>query len=114
MNAVNHNSTLSEPVRGPFDAFPQRFLAKIELTPSGCWQWLASTWGHPRYKKHRYGQIRDGNRRICAHIFAFRCVYGPVPPGMELDHLCGNKLCVNPGHLEAVTHRENCNRRRAV
>jgi hypothetical protein len=42
-----------------------------------------------------------------AHAVAYEALHGPVPPGRELDHLCENKLCVNPSHLEPVTHQEN-------
>jgi hypothetical protein len=47
-----------------------------------------------------------------AHIWAYEDAVGPVPPGLELDHLCQNKLCVRPDHLDPVTHTENRRRGR--
>ena len=52
-----------------------------------------------------------GNRkRVRAHRWAFENAYGPVPVGLEIDHLCRNQACVRPDHLEAVTHLENMRR----
>lgn len=96
-----------------FIRFPARFLRKIRVDQiSGCWNWTGATWGHPRYKQHSYGQIRVGDKRTSAHVFAYQCAVGPIPEGLEVDHLCRNKLCVNPSHLELVTHQENCKRRK--
>jgi len=67
-----------------------------------CWVWR----GKP--KDTGYGQINIGGRVLNAHTMVYEMLVGPVPPGKELDHLCRVKLCVNPDHLEPVTHRENC------
>src|SRR5580658_5598817 len=68
-----------------------------------CWEWRAS-------KRKGYGQINRG-RRGEGMTNAYHALYeelrGPVPAGMDLDHLCCNPGCVNPAHLEVVTHREN-------
>ena len=58
-------------------------------------------------KPNGYGQI---DRNGYAHRAAYEAAYGPIPEGLEIDHLCCVKSCVNPEHLEAVTHGEN-NRR---
>lgn len=65
--------------------------------PSGCWLWIGGTNG-------RYGRFC---RDIYAHRFSYEMHYGPIPEGLEIDHLCVVPLCVNPNHLEAVTQREN-------
>lgn len=67
---------------------------------SGCLLWLGSV-------ASGYGQIRVNGRIVLAHIVSFELQNGPVPVGLELDHLCHTKLCMNPNHLEPVTHQEN-------
>ena len=54
-----------------------------------------------------YGRVWDGKRHWNAHVLEWERVNGPVPEGMELDHLCSSRACVNVEHLEPVTHREN-------
>lgn len=79
---------------------PARFWNKVDQT-SECWTWVAycTPRGYGRYNL-------DG--RICfAHRVAYEDQRGPIPDGLELDHLCRNTSCVNPDHLEPVTRREN-------
>lgn len=56
-----------------------------------------------------YGQIRPGDGRgaLRVHRAAYELANGPIPDGMQIDHLCRNRLCCNPDHLEAVTREEN-------
>ena len=82
-----------------------RAMNHVQKHTSGCWIWIgARTSGG-------YGHINlcNGSHRN-AHIVIYEHERGPVPNGLELDHLCRVKECVNPDHLEAVTHRENCRR----
>ena len=51
-----------------------------------------------------------GRGMVLAHRLAYEAAIGPIPGGLEIDHLCRVKLCVNPDHLEAVTHQENVRR----
>lgn len=62
-------------------------------------------------KTHQgYGHIKSGKTMKMAHRVTFEHHNGPVPEGMELDHLCRNRACVNHEHLEIVTHKENVQR----
>ena len=82
-----------------------RFWLKVDcFTESGCWEWRAGR-GTGGYGKFNTG----GNRgpHVSAHRFAYEQLVGPVPKGLVLDHLCRNRICVNPAHLEPVTDREN-------
>jgi hypothetical protein len=84
----------------------ERFVEKVEKTDT-CWNWTGST-------DRGYGKI--GLRRGVAPLYAHRVSYefhvGPIPAGLQLDHLCRNRSCVNPAHLEPVTQRENLARGR--
>jgi hypothetical protein len=94
---------------------PARFRAKVRIDESGCWLWTAAA-RRTRYKSvvYSYGTYSvDGtpSGQRLAHRVSYELFTGPIPQGLEVDHLCHNKLCVNPSHLVAVTHQENCKRR---
>jgi hypothetical protein len=74
--------------------------------PDGCWEWQGCC------VKTGYGQIRVGKKLAAVHRLAYEDAVGPIPEGLEIDHLCHNRRCVNPKHLEAVTHRVNIQRSR--
>lgn len=87
---------------------PPRIASKIKVNPeSGCWEWQGA--------KHScgYGRITTGGSRSpnmkvhYPHRIAYESVKGPIPQGLQIDHLCRNRLCVNPDYLEAVTQKEN-------
>jgi len=76
-----------------------------------CWVWTGAVF----VKEYggNYGQLRMGGRGgkvKKAHRISYEYFVGQIPEGFELDHLCHNTLCVNPEHLEAVTHVENMRR----
>lgn len=54
-----------------------------------------------------YGTFRTASRNFRAHRVAYELARGHIPAGLQIDHLCGVRACVNPAHMEAVTHREN-------
>lgn len=93
-------------------AFVKRFWALVDRAPSGCWTWNGI--------KHAsgYGQVylaMIARKKVSlrAHRAAYMIVRGEIPDGLVIDHLCRNVSCVNPGHLEAVSQRENTYRGRA-
>lgn len=77
--------------------------ARIAKTPKGCWEWTGRKTGEG------YGLVSRGRSRtaLLAHRVVYTMHRGPIPAGLLLDHLCRNHSCVNPAHLEPVTHREN-------
>lgn len=77
----------------------QRFWAKVNRTDS-CWLWTGSL-------SNGYGNCRFRGRTRGAHQVAYELRVGPVPDGLQLDHLCRVRACVNPAHLEAVTQQVN-------
>ena len=78
-----------------------RFWAKVSPEPtSGCWLWTAGT-------NRGYGRVLIDGKNRTAYRVSYELLVGPVPDGLEIDHLCRTHACVNPDHLEAVTHREN-------
>lgn len=85
---------------------PALFAAKVRRLPSGCWQWTGAI------DKTGYGRFTIGRGRSqAAHRFAYELHVGPILPGLDLDHLCRNRWCVNPAHLEPVTRSVNLSRR---
>jgi hypothetical protein len=87
----------------------ERFESKYFVAPDGCWLWTSgvSTKGYGQF------HIRAGKgsyKNVLAHRFSYELAQGPIPEGLELDHLCRQRSCVNPYHLEAVTQKENLSR----
>ena len=82
-----------------------RFAAKIALADNGCHEWIASR------NNNGYGTFAvGGGRSTVAHRWSYEYHVGPIPDGLDLDHLCRNRACVNPDHLEPVTTSTNLHR----
>jgi len=80
---------------------PSRILEKIALEPlSGCWIWTAQT-------VRGYGRIRMGPLTRIAHRAIYELLVGPIPRGLQCDHICRHPNCVNPEHIRIVSAREN-------
>lgn len=90
--------------------------------PNGCWLWL-----NPSGMKDGYGLFKPapGQKPVLAHVWAYQAFKGPIPNGMDLDHLCHtndpecpggpdceHRKCCNPDHLEPVTRSVNILRSR--
>ena len=97
---------------------PPRFWAKVRIgsVPADrpdlgpCWEWTAAQ-NDQGYGFFRVGSRTDGtNRLVRAHRLAYETLIGPIPEGLESDHLCRNRPCANPGHIEPVTSALNNHR----
>lgn len=92
------------PGRLPKGVSPKPVLPRLmqrRRMEGGCWTYDGAR------NDHGYGQIKVNGKLQYAHRVAYELFVGPIPDGLELDHLCRNPACFRPSHLEAVTHREN-------
>lgn len=79
----------------------ERFWSKFTRdAATGCWQWMAATSGG-------YGKVSVGGSPRYAHRVAYELLVGPIPDGLDIDHLCRNRACVNPAHMEPVPRSVN-------
>lgn len=98
----------------------ERYISKIAISSvsfyenTPCWKWTGST--HP---VTGYGEFRiDGRRgttikKSSPHRYIYQYLIGEIPSGKEVDHLCHNRACSNPLHLQLLTHKDNIRRRKA-
>lgn len=98
--------------RGPRPVAPlERFFRYVEIDPvTHCWIWIG--YRNPRgYGQFAIGSRYEGNaRRVLAHRWLYEQMVGAIADGLEPDHLCRRPACVNPDHLEPVTHQVNLQR----
>jgi hypothetical protein len=98
---VNRNGTTETFRDDPL----KRFWRRVEKTRT-CWNWLGPL-------QLGYGRVvvqQRPTRLVMAHRYAYELLRHPIPKGMTIDHLCKNKRCVNPAHMEIVTRSENAKR----
>jgi hypothetical protein len=82
----------------------ERFLKYVTFKEDGCWDWTG-------YRFNGYGHFWWAKHTGPAHRFAFEVIGGTtIPDGLTIDHLCRNRRCVNPDHMEPVTRGENARR----
>lgn len=86
---------------GHFTRIRKRYEVDLE---TGCWNWQVG------FNPNGYAIIRMNNHSYLVHKLLHQLLHGKAPRGLELDHLCRNRRCINPDHLELVTHTENMRR----
>ncbi len=79
---------------------PQRFWDKVTFSPGDCWEWTGSL-------RDGYGRFKINGVYYQAHRVMYKDTYGPIPKGLQLDHLCRTRNCVHPLHLEIVAQQTN-------
>jgi hypothetical protein len=82
-------------------ALPARFWASVDKDSGDCWVWTGG------FQSAGYGRFCLNGRDRLVHRFAYEALVAPIPAGLVIDHLCRNRACVNPAHLEPVTNRVN-------
>lgn len=82
---------------------PERFWEKVDFS-GDCWLWMAGR------QSGGYGSFWDAESVVKAHRYSYSLLVGTIPEGLTLDHLCRVRHCVNPDHLEPVTHVVNVQR----
>lgn len=86
---------------------PESFWARVDRSGE-CWLWQGSK------NSDGYGSLKYQGRMLSPHRLAYELSVGPIPEGSDLDHLCRNRACANPDHLEVVTRKENVMRGEGV
>jgi hypothetical protein len=101
---------MTQPVRAYAEDVLDRFVAKVNIAESGCWEWTGWTNGAA------YGKFYAGKSepKAYAHRWLYERVVGPIPEGLTIDHLCRNTMCVNPDHLDVVSQAVNIARGTAL
>ena len=90
---------MAEPSKGL--TLEQRIMRLVAVTNSGCWQWTGAI------NRHGYGKLTVNAKTAQAHRVSYELFRGAIPNGLSIDHLCRNRACANPAHMEPVETRTN-------
>ena len=93
--------------RGAFN-IDKRLSARLHVDENGCWIWQGAL------DVDGYGKISVRGKQLYTHRVMYEIAFGPIPEGLQLDHLCRTPACMRPAHLEAVTCAENVQRGNAA
>jgi hypothetical protein len=85
-----------------------QILPRVQVADSGCWLWTGAK------LPKGYGRVVSGGRHFVAHRLTYAWMFGAIPEGCQIDHVCRNPSCVRPSHLEAVSPQENRARQTAA
>lgn len=87
-----------------------KIMSRVYIDPiSGCWLWLGPDSGDG--KGGGYGRVSINGTTCAVHLVVYTHFYGFIPGRKQVDHICNNRRCCNPLHLELVSHKENQKRR---
>lgn len=86
-----------------WSALPTRITSRIAVPRPDCWIWQGAT-------DHGYGRVWIDGKAKRVHRLVWEALYGPIPEGLQLDHICRVRMCCNPAHLDLVTALENSQR----
>lgn len=86
--------------RLPGDAVAEKLMLNHRIE-GGCWRWTGA------HISTGYGQLDVGGKRKGVHRLAYTAFVGPIPEGMDIDHACNVRDCINPEHLRPMSHRDN-------
>ncbi len=87
-----------------------RVLSRVQITEDGCWEWQGPNSGS-NGRGCGYPRMALDGQTVAVHRVVYTHFYGYIPGKKQIDHTCRNRCCVNPLHLEMVTHKENQKRR---
>lgn len=112
------SASIMDEISARRDAISQKIMQRIKIDPAitfegtPCWQWTGPTSGEGR--GGGYPRMCLDGQTVAVHRVMYINTFGYVPGKKQIDHKCRNRCCVNPAHLEKVTHKQNQKRRAAA